>query len=127
MPYRLFPYPLLRPGPATPSRVNRIVRYVFGTISDDVIANHRSTSAASIMPACGMRWVLRELDGPPLRRIPVSGRRARLRSGVARIPRCHRDHEGVVVIDALAVPMCSRGLAVDGEPEGVVPEDDGVR
>ena len=33
------------------------MRYVFGTISDDVIANHRSTSAASIMPACGMRWV----------------------------------------------------------------------
>ena len=40
------------------------MRYVLGTISDDVIANHRSTSAASIMPACGMRQIRRELDGP---------------------------------------------------------------
>ena len=40
------------------------MRHGFGTISDDVIANRRSTSAASIMPVCGMRWVLRELDGP---------------------------------------------------------------
>ena len=86
MPHGLFPYPLLRPGPSTPSRVNRIVRHVFGTISDDVIANRRSTSAASIMPACGMRWILREFDEPPLQRIPVPGRRSRFRSGIARIP-----------------------------------------
>ena len=127
MPYGLFPCPLLRPGPSTPSRVNRIVHHVFGTISDDVIANRRSTPAASIMPACGMRWILRELDEPPLRRTPVPSDRSRLRAGVARIPRRHGHHQSVVVIDAFSVPVRGRGLAVDGESEGVVLDDDGVR
>ena len=31
----------------------------------------------------------------------------------------------MVVVDALAVPVRGRGLAVDGEPERVVPDDDG--
>ena len=86
-----------------------------------------STSAASIMPTHGMRWIPRELDEPPLRRIPVPGRWARLRAGVARIPRCHRHHQRVVVVDTLAVPVRGGGLAVDGEAEGVVLDDDGVR
>ena len=32
----------------------------------------------------------------------------------------------MVVVDALSVPVCGRGLAVDEEPEGFVPDDDGV-
>ena len=51
---------------------------------------------------------------------PASGRVS------PRIPRRHRDHQRMVVVDALAVPVCGRGLAVDGEAEGLVPEDDGV-
>ena len=61
-----------------------------------------------------------------LRRIPVPGRRSRLRAGVARIPRRHRHHQPMVVVDALPVPVRGRGLAVDGEPEGFVLDDDGV-
>ena len=34
----------------------------------------------------GMRWATREMDDPTLRRIPVPGRRTRLRSTVARVP-----------------------------------------
>ena len=61
-----------------------------------------------------------------LRRIPVSGRRPRLRAGIARIPGRHRHHQCMVVVDALPVPVRGRGLAVDGEAEGVVLDDDGV-
>ena len=61
-----------------------------------------------------------------LRRVPVPGRRSRLRAGVARVPRRHRHHQRVVVVDALAVPVRGRGLAVDGEPQGFVLDDDGV-
>ena len=61
-----------------------------------------------------------------LRRIPVPGRRSRLRAGVAGIPRRHRHHQRVVVVDAFAVPVRGRGLAVDGETEGFVLDDDGV-
>ena len=61
-----------------------------------------------------------------LRRIPVPGRRSRFRSSVARIPRRHRHHQRVVVVDALPVPVCCRGLAVDGEPERIALDDDGV-
>ena len=61
-----------------------------------------------------------------LRRIPVSGRRPRLRAGIARIPGRHRHHQRMVVVDALTVPVRGRSLAVDGEAEGVVLDDDGV-
>ena len=61
-----------------------------------------------------------------LRRVPVSGHRPRLRAGAARVPGRHRDHQCMVVVDALPVPVCSRGLAVDGESEGFVLDDDGV-
>ena len=53
-----------------------------------------------------------------LRRIPVSNHRSRLRTGVARIPRRHGDHQCVVVVDALAVPVRGGGLAVDCRGRG---------
>ena len=88
------------------------------------------TSTTNTPPARGMTRAVRKPDRKPdhpaLRRIPVSGRRSRLRSGVARIPRRHRHHQRMVVIDALSVPMRGRSLAVDGESEGFVLDDDGV-
>ena len=61
-----------------------------------------------------------------LRRIPVPGRRPRIRAGVARIPRRHGHHQRMVVVDAFPVPVRGRGLAVDGEPAAYVLEDDGI-
>ena len=65
------------------------------------------TSTSLIVPARGMRWTLREHD-ETLRRIPVPGRRSRLRPRVARVPRRHRHHQRVVVVDASDTRLASR-------------------
>ena len=85
-----------------------------------------STSTTTGAPSGGTIPAARNFDGPPLRRIPVSSRRTCHRLRAARIPRRHRHHQRMVVVDALAVPVRGRGLEVDGETEGLVPEDDGV-
>ena len=83
-------------------------------------------SAATSASARDEAGTVRELDDPPLRRIAVPSRRSCRRKRVARVPRRHRHHQRMVVVDALAVPVRGGGLAVDGEPEGLVSEDDGV-
>ena len=86
----------------------------------------RPRTSTTFAPARGMTWAVRERDARPLRRIPVPGRRPSLRNGVPRIPRRHRHHQCVVVVDALPMPVRGRGLAVDGEPERLVLDDDSV-
>ena len=74
-------------------------------------------STITTAPTRDMTTAARKIDDHPLRRIPVPSRRPRLRPRVARIPRRHRDHQCVVVVDTLPVPVRGRGLAVDGEAE----------
>ena len=121
----------------------KVARVVFG--EDHSIFVGRFADPSDIPDEWTVRRILRELRDEHLedstviivfadrtavrfhlRRIPVPGRWTRLRAGVAGIPRCHRHHQRVIVVDALAVPVCSGGLAVDGEAEGVVLDDDGV-
>ena len=101
-------------------------RHTIGRSFGAGVASRRPNVVAPPVSTRGMRWTTRKTDDPALRRIPVPGRRSRLRAGVARVPRRHRHHQRVVVVDALAVPVCGGGLAVDGDAEGCVPEDDGV-
>ena len=61
-----------------------------------------------------------------LRRVPVSGRRSRLGASVARVPRSHRHHQRMVVVDTLPMPVRGRRLEVDGEPEVLVLRNDDV-
>ena len=101
---------------ANPSAIKDSIRRLAGTLDRAVPSGQLDL----------VTWAPQEPDELYLRRVPLSGRRSRLEAGISRIPRRHRHHQRMVVVDALAMQVRGRGLAVDDESKRFVLDDDGV-